>query len=191
MKQLLSATVLMVLAAGSLTGCGGEPGGQPSHGSSVSSSPTAAVTVSPEAPDSPTTSHSPTPSAPATSGSTTDATAVVVESIDGDWLTANAENAVAVIEKDGTVEGFEIVLGGSGTQACAPSIRKASVEGTSLEIILAPLATDRICTADYRPYNFRLLFPDAETIETVHISHDPNIGPQETFTKDDFITGTR
>ena len=116
---------------------------------------------------------------------------VVVESVDGNWLTTNAENAVALIESDGITEGLEIVLGGSGTASCAPNIKDAIVTGTSLELILAPLARDLICTADYRPYNFRLLFPDAELIDEVIVRHDPNVGPKETFTRDDFVSLSR
>ncbi|MFT3945306.1 MAG: hypothetical protein QM705_15995 [Ancrocorticia sp.] len=205
MKRLLSTTLLAAFALGSLTACSSEPGGEPS--ASAGSSLTASPSEAPAASGTPSTSPSPTapgssatPTSPATSGqspsSPTDSpggstTDIVIESVDGNWLTPHTENAVALLEEDGTAQGFTIVLGGSGTEACAPSIMQAAVEGTSLQITLAPLASDLICTKDLRPYNFRVLFPGAETIDTVNIGYDPNIGPRETFTKEQFARVTR
>lgn len=202
MKRLLSATVLAALALGSLAGCGGgEPGGQPSKGASSSVGPSASISPSasslpsvsrsPTSASSPITSSSPSASSSPAGSPGSNTTDVVIESVDGDWLTTNAENAVALIESDSVTEGFEIVLGGSGTTACAPNIKDATVKGTSLEIILMPLARDLICTADYRPYNFRLLFPEADLIDEVLVSRDPNFGPKETFTRDDFVSLSR
>ncbi len=189
MKRLLSTTVLVILAAGSLTACsGGEPDGQPSTsaGSSISTSPS----VSPTVASPPTRSGSPAASGSPTTAdtATTDPSDVVVETVDGNWLTSHAENAVAIIENEGNVEGFDIVLGGSGTKACAPAIKEAAVEGTSLAIVLLTPARDQICTADLRPYNFRVLFPDAEKIEQVFLTFDMARAPYETFTQEDFIS---
>lgn len=115
---------------------------------------------------------------------------VVVENLEGSWLTPTMENNVALIEEDGNIEGFEVVLGGSGSEACAPVIDRAAVEDTILTITLVAPKPDQVCTADLRPYNFRLTFPEADKVDQVLIDFNTDYDHQETFYRKDFVAPT-
>ncbi len=117
-------------------------------------------------------------------------TKVTVESVDGNWFTSDMANGVGYIYgSNDSVEGLELVLGGSGSQACAPEIETAEIEKTTLEVTLVAPDPATICTADFRPYNFLLKFTGAERIEKVTVlsGAEPNQNA-ETFLKKDFVT---
>lgn len=160
MKRVLAASALLALAAGALTGCSG-------NGLNNSSNNNAGNDAS---------------------GSSD--TKVTVESVDGNWLTSDVANGVGYIYgSNDSVEGLELVLGGSGSQACAPKIETAEIEKTTLEVTLVAPDPATICTADFRPYSFLLTFSGAEKIEKVTIlsGAEPNQNA-ETFLKKDFVT---
>ncbi len=160
MKRVLGVALLASLAVGVLVGCGSQStGDDPSVGASTHSAGGIGVTV---------------------------------DKVEGRWLNPDGHDgplgdAVALMKKDGKIEGFELVLGGSGTEACAPDIDQAVVADSMLTVTLKATDPDVACTKDLRPYNFQFTFAGADNIDEVFVDFNNNVGTATAFHREDFI----
>lgn len=158
MKRILGAALLA--AVGTLAGCGSQSAGDdPSVGASAAFA--GGVDVS-------------------------------VDKVEARWFDPDGQgrpmgDAVALIKKDGKIEGLELVLGGSGTEACAPEVDQAAVADSTLTVTLKAPDPGQMCTKDLRPYNFQFTFAGADNIDEVFVDFNNEEGTATAFQREDFI----